>query len=41
MGAPTESISPELKAFIEAQHVFFVASAPLEAPATSTFRPKA
>jgi hypothetical protein len=28
MGAATESISPELRAFIEAQHVFFVATAP-------------
>src|SRR5215218_6251249 len=28
MGAATDSISPELRSFIEAQHVFFVASAP-------------
>ena len=31
MGAVHESISPELQSFIEAQHVFFVATAPLEA----------
>ena len=40
MGAPTESISPELKAFIEAQHVFFVATAPLEAAGHVNLSPK-
>jgi hypothetical protein len=29
MGTALESLSPELRAFIEAQHVFFVATAPL------------
>src|SRR5256885_2779038 len=28
MGSATDSIPPELRAFIEAQHVFFVATAP-------------
>jgi hypothetical protein len=40
MGKPHESISPELKTFIEAQHVFFVATAPLEASGHVNLSPK-
>ena len=40
MGKPHESISPELKGFIEAQHVFFVATAPLEATGHVNLSPK-
>ena len=40
MGAVHESISPELRSFIEAQHVFFVATAPLEAGGHVNLSPK-
>ena len=40
MGAVHESISPELRSFIEAQRVFFVATAPLEAGGHVNLSPK-
>ena len=40
MGAAHESISPELRSFIEAQRVFFVATAPLEAGGHVNLSPK-
>jgi hypothetical protein len=40
MGNALESISPELRAFIESQHVFFVASAPLEPGGHVNLSPK-
>jgi hypothetical protein len=40
MGRAVESITPELRAFIEAQHVFFVATAPLEAQGHVNLSPK-
>jgi hypothetical protein len=40
MGQATDSITPALKAFIEAQHVFFVASAPLEPGGHVNLSPK-
>jgi hypothetical protein len=40
MGAVHESISPELQSFIEAQRVFFVATAPLEAGGHVNLSPK-
>ena len=41
MGRVYESITPELRGFIEAQHVFFVATAPLEAGGHVNLSPKA
>ena len=40
MGRPYETISAELQAFIEAQHVFFVASAPTEREGHINLSPK-
>ena len=40
MGAALESISPDLREFIEAQHVFFVATAPLEPTGHVNLSPK-
>ena len=40
MGRAVESITPELRAFIETQHVFFVATAPLEAGGHVNLSPK-
>jgi hypothetical protein len=40
MGSAAESISPELQAFIAAQHVFFVATAPLEVSGHVNLSPK-
>ena len=40
MGRAVDGISPELRAFIESQHVFFVATAPLEADGHVNLSPK-
>ena len=40
MGTVHESITPDLRAFIEAQHVFFVATAPAEASGHVNLSPK-
>ena len=40
MGRAVESITPELRSFIEAQHVFFVATAPLETTGHVNLSPK-
>ena len=41
MSSVHDAIDGRLRAFIEAQHVFFVATAPLGRAATSTSRPRA
>jgi hypothetical protein len=40
MGQAHDSVSPQLQSFIEAQHVFFVATAPLEATGHVNLSPK-
>src|SRR4051794_35522947 len=40
MGATLDSITPELQAFIAAQHVFFVATAPIDVQAHINVSPK-
>src|SRR5687768_1371381 len=40
MGKLLDCVSPELRSFIESQHVFFVATAPLEATGHVNLSPK-